>query len=258
MAVVRANYVKRGEGERPGAKANIQYIQQRTDRDKEKQTRILFDNSGILGRIEAFQMIDDAPKGSLFYRLKLSPDPKTEDTKLDLDMQTLTRNTMQSLSDRLNIDIPWVAALHDDHSDVRHIHLLAVISQKLNRQDLTFLIQESTRISLEQRRGLDIGQSVHHSGGRQTTNQLPNATTRPHNRPSVRQDTDQSQPTYSVNRGVPRATRPVTPVPTCTCYRCHFHQTHKKQAGIHRCVSCGVTLHQKQLRLDRKELGRRR
>ena len=42
MAVVRANYVKRGKDERKGAKANIRYMQERPGRDKEKLTRTLF------------------------------------------------------------------------------------------------------------------------------------------------------------------------------------------------------------------------
>jgi hypothetical protein len=42
MAVVRANYVKRGKDERATAKANLRYIQERPGRDKEKLTRTLF------------------------------------------------------------------------------------------------------------------------------------------------------------------------------------------------------------------------
>jgi len=49
MAVVRANYVKRGKDERKGAKANIHYIQERPGRDKEKLTRTLFGAAGSMG-----------------------------------------------------------------------------------------------------------------------------------------------------------------------------------------------------------------
>ena len=78
MAVIRANYVKRGKDERAIAKANIRYIQERPGRDKEKLTRPLFNNAGILGRHEAYQFIDEeGRKGRFFYRLKLSPDPVT-------------------------------------------------------------------------------------------------------------------------------------------------------------------------------------
>jgi hypothetical protein len=42
MAVVKANYVRKGRNERATAKANIRYIQERPGRDKEKLTRPLF------------------------------------------------------------------------------------------------------------------------------------------------------------------------------------------------------------------------
>ena len=68
MAVVKANYVKRGAGERETAKANIRYIQQRPGRNKEKLTRTLFGASGFIGRYETYQFIDEeAKKGSYFY-----------------------------------------------------------------------------------------------------------------------------------------------------------------------------------------------
>src|SRR5882762_6146513 len=101
MAVVKANYVTRGKGERTTAKANIRYIQSRPGRDKEKLTRTLFGAADSMGRYEAYQFINDAPKGTLFYRLKLSPDPTKEDTKRDLNMQKLTRAMMQRLEKRL-------------------------------------------------------------------------------------------------------------------------------------------------------------
>ena len=82
MAVVKANYVRKGKTDRVTAKANIRYIQERPGRDKEKLTRPLFNNAGVLGRLEAYQFIDEeGRKGRFFYRLKLSPDPGKEDTK---------------------------------------------------------------------------------------------------------------------------------------------------------------------------------
>jgi hypothetical protein len=106
MAVVRANYVKRGANERITAKANIRYIQERPGRDKEKLTRTLFGAADSMGRYEAYQFINDVPKGTYFYRFKLSPDPATEDVKRDLHMQKLTRQMMQRLEKRLKTAIP--------------------------------------------------------------------------------------------------------------------------------------------------------
>src|SRR5215216_1265907 len=114
MAVVRANYCKKGVSERKIAKANISYIQTRPGRNKERQTRLLFGPSGTMGRAEANQCITEAPIGSYFYRLKLSPDPKREDVKRDLNMHKLTRAMMKGLEKRLKTAIPWAGSLHDD------------------------------------------------------------------------------------------------------------------------------------------------
>ena len=87
MAVVKANYVRKGRGERETAKANIRYIQERPGRDKEKLTRPLFNSVGPIGRLETYQFIDEmAKQGRYFYRFKLSPDPSKEDAKRDLNM----------------------------------------------------------------------------------------------------------------------------------------------------------------------------
>ena len=48
MAVVKANYVKRGKEERARAKATIRYIQHRRDREGERVTRTLFGYDGAL------------------------------------------------------------------------------------------------------------------------------------------------------------------------------------------------------------------
>src|SRR5215216_2966417 len=159
MAVVKANYVKRGSNERQGAKANISYIQSRPGRDKERLCRTLFGPSGNLGKHEAYQFIDDAPKGTYFYRLKLSPDPKREDVKRDLNMYKLTRAMMQRLEKRLKTPLAWAAALHDDHTDIRHVHILAALPRRLQKYELELLIQEATQLALVQRRFFERGAS---------------------------------------------------------------------------------------------------
>ena len=129
MAVMVSNFTKN----RGLAKANIRYIQQRPNAEKETQSRVLFGSASIMGRDEAYQLIDDAAANNpFFYRLKLSPDPIGEDTNRDLDMQELTRSLMEALENRLNIAIPWIGALHDDHSAVRHVHLLAMLPKQLH------------------------------------------------------------------------------------------------------------------------------
>src|SRR6266700_2217743 len=83
MAIVKNNYVKRGAGERTRAKATIRYIEHRRGKDGEKITRPLFGSDGVMGRYEAYRMIDEAEKGSIFFRFIMSPDPNREDTAKD-------------------------------------------------------------------------------------------------------------------------------------------------------------------------------
>jgi hypothetical protein len=253
MAVVRANYVKQGREERALAKANIRYIQERPGRDKEKLTRTLFGPAGSVGRYEAYQFINDAPKGTYFYRFKLSPDPATEDTKRDLHMQKLTRIMMQRLEKRLKTALPWAGALHDDHTDKRHVHILASIPRRLQKYELEALIREATAICREQRRGLDLSLDRHVAGWERTkwregfTFSKTSQTRHNGKRPYLIADRQDHKPPQRI-RGV----RPASIHNTCTCPRCHFPQSHDGH-GAHSCPSCGRILHKKrELTLQRK------
>src|SRR3954469_20210777 len=84
MAIVKANFVKRDKSAKGRAKASIRYIQHRRGKDGEAITRTLFGSDGEMSRTEAYRMIDEAKKGSLFYRIVISPDPKGEDERRDL------------------------------------------------------------------------------------------------------------------------------------------------------------------------------
>ena len=233
MAVVRANYCKKGVSERKIAKANISYIQTRPGRDKERQSRLLFGPSGTMGRYEAYQCITEAPKGSYFYRLKLSPDPKQEDVKRDLHMHKLTRAMMNGLEKRLKTAIAWAGSLHDDHTNIRHVHILAVIPRRLQTYELEFLIREATALSLSQRRLLDRGVS-----------RLPwqeDAPTRPQKMGKYTAHRYQEQ-NQSQAKGVSLPQR------VCSCPRCHMPHAHNGQRGSHQCRACGLMLHQKKER----------
>ena len=84
-------------------------------------------------------MIDEAGQGSLFYRLVISPDPRTEDAERDLHLRDIIEKTMLYLEDRFQKAVPFVAAEHDDHSPHRHTHILAVLPGRLSTQDLAAL-----------------------------------------------------------------------------------------------------------------------
>ena len=151
MAVFVMNFTK----SRGAAKANIKYIQHRPGKDRAKVTRTLFGWDGAMGRYEAYRMVDEAEKGSSYFRIKISPDPKTEDTKRDLSLREVTETIMQTFEERIRRAVQWVAAEHDDHTPKRHVHVLAMARGRLNREDLQAIIQKATQACLEQRRELD-------------------------------------------------------------------------------------------------------
>ena len=147
MAIVKATYTKSSGG----AKASIRYIEHRPGKDNAKINRTLFGIDGAMGRWQAYQMIDEADKGSLFFRFVISPDPKQEDTDKDLFLREITEKTMLSLEDRLQREVQWVAALHDDHAPHRHVHIVAVVPGKLQVQDFQSMRKTATEAGLAQR-----------------------------------------------------------------------------------------------------------
>jgi hypothetical protein len=155
MAVVTANFVKRGKIGNAKVKATIRYIQHRPGKDHERLTRTLFGSDGLMQRLEAYQFIDEAPKGTVFFRIVVSPDPQQEDRHRDLDMRAIAQTTMLTIEQCVQTSVLWAAAVHDDHTDKRHIHALAAVQGRLERSDLACLIEKTTQACLEQRRERD-------------------------------------------------------------------------------------------------------
>lgn len=176
MAIVKANYTK----SRAKIKASVRYIQHRPGQDGERLTRQLFGPNGAMTRDEAYQLIDQAAKGTRFYRLVLSPDPACEDTEKDLNLQELTRQTLSQLSDKLGKPIQYIGAIHNDHRPHRHVHIVMLVQGGLNREDFRLLREHATEASLMQRRELDAARGAaaaararapirqHHELGRQS------------------------------------------------------------------------------------------
>src|SRR5918911_2528737 len=132
MAIVKVSYTK----EKAGAKAAVRYIAHRPGKDGAKISRTLFGNDGVLGRQLAYRMIDAANEGTYFYRLAISPDPAKEDTHQDIHLWEITEQTMMHLAERLQTDILYVAAEHNDHAPHRHVHVLALLPHRLTKHDL--------------------------------------------------------------------------------------------------------------------------
>jgi hypothetical protein len=130
MAIVKANYVKRDKKQKQRAKATIRYMEHRPGKEGKRIQRALFGSDGVMERQEAYGLIDDAEKGSIFFRFVVSPDPQEEDTRHDLDLRALTEQTMSILTAKFQNQqkvVQWVGAVHADHTPKRHVHILAVV-----------------------------------------------------------------------------------------------------------------------------------
>ena len=151
MAIVKANYTKKAGA----AKASVRYIEHRPGKDGKRITRALFGSDGLMERYAAYAMIDEAQEGNIFFRFVLSPDPNKEDSEHDLHLREITRSTMNTLEERLGKPVSWVAAIHADHVPHRHVHIVAVIDGRLQKNDFPALTKAATEASLEQRHELD-------------------------------------------------------------------------------------------------------
>jgi hypothetical protein len=152
MAIINASYTRKGGS----AKASVRYIENRPGKDGAKLRRTLFAAEGKVERGDAYTMIDQAAKGSYFFRFVISPDPRSEDNDRQLSLRELTELTMQRLEDRFQQPLPWVAVIHADHTEHRHVHALAIVSERLQVQDFQRMRSAATEAALEQRRQLDL------------------------------------------------------------------------------------------------------
>jgi hypothetical protein len=155
MAIFKANFIPKTMNVSKAAKANIRYIQNRRGKDGAKITRALWGIDGKMERQEAYRMIDEAEKGSIFYRLVINFDPEKEDTYKDIYIRDITEQTIGGLEERLGQQVQWVAATHADHTELRHVHILAILPKRLQVQDLQAARYLATEKALEQRRVRD-------------------------------------------------------------------------------------------------------
>jgi hypothetical protein len=157
MGIVKATYTRKVGT----AKASVRYIEHRPGRDGTKLVRTLFNADGKMARGDAYTMIDQADTNSYFFRLVISPDPTREDSDQNLALRELTEKTITSLEDRFQRPLQWVAAIHADHAEHRHIHAIAIVPKRLNVQDFQRMRSAATQEALEQRRHLDLTREAH-------------------------------------------------------------------------------------------------
>ena len=221
MAIVKANYTK----SKSIAKAGVGYMEQRPGKDGAKTTRTLFGWDGAMERSQAYRMIDEARKGTNFFRLVISPDPEKEDTRKDLFMRQITEQTMLKLEERLNKPLQWVAAEHNDHAPHRHVHVIALVVGRITEQDLEELRLTATAAALFQRKERDL--TVEKKQGRFI---------KPHTYQSVRPARNLIGFKKSVDLQ--------------TCPHCGHTQSRAKSSLVNNvvCSSCGFKLYKRQKR----------
>jgi hypothetical protein len=126
-------------------------------------TRTLFGVDGALTPDEVYQLIDEAPEGAFFYHLKISPDPRREDNDRSLSLREITDTALFALSQKLHYYVEYAGAIHDDHTPIRHVHVIAMTWGKLDRSDLKVLRESATEAALLQRRERDGERSISQS-----------------------------------------------------------------------------------------------
>jgi hypothetical protein len=160
MAIVKNNYVKRGRGQIDRVKASLRYITHRPGKENERMYRELFGHDGVMEKDQAYRMFDAAQKGTTFFRLVISTDPKLEDTYKDLQMRAIAMKTIQHLEEKLDLqgEIQFVAAIHNDHTNIRHIHAIVLVPKRLSKEEFKVfqeLKHAATAEALSQRLKLD-------------------------------------------------------------------------------------------------------
>src|SRR5512134_454952 len=157
MAIVKITSYTRNRG---AAKASIRYITHRPGGDGRVTSRPLYTSDGEVTKNDAYQMIDEAKKGSVFFRIIISPDKQKEDTRSDLYLWQITEQTMLTLEERLNTHIPFTAAEHNDHTGNRHVHLVACLKGRIEKGDLKALRDSATEAALAQRQERDLAREA--------------------------------------------------------------------------------------------------
>jgi hypothetical protein len=140
MAVIKLKYTK----SRRKIKAHVRYITHRPTREGERHARPLFDRGGAIDKTQAYKLIDQSQRGPRFYKLIISPDPRTEDTGNALDLWQIAKQTLSALEDRLKRQLSFLGVLHADHSANRHVHLVFTHSGRLSRLDIRALREAAT------------------------------------------------------------------------------------------------------------------
>jgi hypothetical protein len=138
MAIVKLKYT-RG---RDAIKAHLRYIVHRPSKERERETRELFQHNYLtVNKQYAYDLINGAPKGTVFYKMTMNFHPVKEDTHKDLDLQHIASLTVREMQYRIGRNLPFFATIHNGHekTDLRHIHAICLVQGRLSKEEFATL-----------------------------------------------------------------------------------------------------------------------
>jgi hypothetical protein len=138
MAIVKLKYVR----SRPQITAHLRYIIHRPGKEREKTTRELFQHNYLtVTKQEAYDLINTAPRGSVFYKMTINFHPVKEDKRKDLDVQYITSLTVREMQKRIGRTVPFIATIHNGHAntDLRHIHAICLVQGRVSKEEFARL-----------------------------------------------------------------------------------------------------------------------
>jgi hypothetical protein len=141
MAIVKLKYT-RGRDAIDAMKAHLRYIVHRPGKDRERLTRELFGHNYLpVTKQYAYDWINSAPKGTIFYKMTINFHPLKEDTHKDLDLHYITSLTILEMQRRIGRFVPFIATIHDGHekTTLRHIHAICLVQGRLSKEEFAKL-----------------------------------------------------------------------------------------------------------------------
>jgi hypothetical protein len=160
MAFVKLEYTRNKQE----IKANLRYFAHRAGRSNAKMTRDIFTNIGETDKHGFYRQVQNAGRGTSFFKFMISPDPRSEDSLKDLDLRYITRRTIRKLENAIGRRLFFAAAVHNaDHTPLRHVHGIFIVKGRLSQEHFKALQEiarsESTRQALLQRRARNCARS---------------------------------------------------------------------------------------------------
>jgi hypothetical protein len=138
MAIVKLKYTTG----RDAIKAHLRYIVHRPGKGLERPTRELFQHNYLcVTKQYAYDLINNAPKGTVFYKMTINFHPLREDTHKDLDLQYIVSLTVREMQLRIGRMVPFIATIHNGHAntDLRHIHAICLVKGRLSKEEFVKL-----------------------------------------------------------------------------------------------------------------------